>query len=254
MKTGVVLGRLYDLLKTAAESRSIRDLRVGLSYVGLLLDDRRAGLAAVLPDTAPRGCTVLKKAGTYAGACAAELLKYLVAASGPLERSIGLATANALICSGDDYTDDREATTFFNLQPDEKVAMVGLFSPLVGRIRATGAVLTVIEKNPKRLDLLTPEEKRRALKECDVAIITATTLINGTFEETIGLLGSPREVAVMGPSTPLEQKIFSETCVTHLGGSIVEDAGRALQIISEGGGTPALRPYLKFVNVVFDKD
>ena len=52
MKTGVVLGRLYDLLKTAAESRSIRDLRVGLSYVGLLLDDRRAGLAAVLPDTA----------------------------------------------------------------------------------------------------------------------------------------------------------------------------------------------------------
>lgn len=249
MKTGLIFNRLHDRLKTAAGKRTIAELRIGLSYVGLLLDDGRAGLAAVLPESSPRGCTVLKEAGTYAGAGAAEVLQYLVDGTGALKRSIGLAAANALIHTAEDHNDDREATTFFNLQPGDKVAMVGLFAPLVGRIRATGAILTVIEKNPERIDLLSPEEKNRALKECDVAIITATTLLNGTFEETIGLLGSPREVAVMGPSTPLMEEVFSQTPVTHLGGATVVDAGRVLQIVSEGGGTPALRSYLKFVNL-----
>ena len=91
----------------------------------------------------------MKEAGTYAGSAAVDLLKYLVDGRNALHRAIGLATANALVVLPEDKTEDREATTYFNLKPGEKVAMVGLFSPLVERIRATGAILTVIEKNPR---------------------------------------------------------------------------------------------------------
>ena len=157
-----------------------------------------------------------------------------------------------MIESSFDQAEDREATTYFNLQPGEKVAMVGLFAPLVKRIEATGAILTVIEKNPERLEILSPDDRQKALKECDVAIITATTLLNNTFEEMINLLGSPRLVAMMGPSTPLVPEIFRDTCVKHLGGAVVKDSARVLQIISEGGGTPALRPYLRFVNLLLN--
>jgi uncharacterized protein (DUF4213/DUF364 family) len=128
--------------------------------------------------------------------------------------------------------------------------MVGLFAPLVDRIRATGAQLTIFEKIPERLDLLPAEDRRRALKECDIAIITATTLLNNTFEETMDRLGSPRVAVLMGPSTPLAAEIFRDTPVTQLGGAVVMDCARVLQIISEGGGTPALRPYLRFVNLM----
>ena len=128
--------------------------------------------------------------------------------------------------------------------------MIGLFAPLVARIRATGAELTVIEKNSSRMEILGDAEKKDALKSCDVAIITATTLLNNTFEETINLLGTPHAVAIMGPSTPLMPAIFRNTPVTHLGGAIVADSARVMQIISEGGGTPALRPYLRFVNLM----
>ena len=83
-----------------------------------------------------------------------------------------------------------------------------------------------------------------------MAIITATTLLNNTFEEIINLLGTPRAVAIMGPSTPLLPRIFDQTSVTHLGGAIVADSARVMQIISESGGTPALRPYLRFVNMI----
>ena len=229
-------------------------MRVGLSYVGVKLDNDAAGLAAVLPDTALRGCTVLKDAGTYAGSGAVDVLKHLVTGKNSLEIAIGLAAANALIEPPPAETiDDREATTYLSLQKGVKVAMVGLFSPLVKRIRDTEAILTVIEKNPDRLELLSPEEKEEALKNCDVAIITATTLLNNTFEETINLLGTPRSVALMGPSTPLVPAIFRDTPVTHLGGTIIADSAMVMQIISEGGGTPALRPYLRFVNIMINQ-
>ena len=250
LKPGIILKRLYDRLEPSAKSRRIADLRMGLSYVGVKLDNGQSGIAAVLPDTTPRSCTVLKEAGTYAGSAAVDVLKYLVDGGNALHRAIGLATANALVVLPEDKTEDREATTYFNLKPGEKVAMVGLFSPLVERIRATGAKLTIIEKNPDRLDLLSAEDRKQALQDCDVAIITATTLLNNTFEEIAAALGSPRSVALMGPSTPLLPDIFRDTPVTHLGGAVVADSARVLQVISEGGGTPALRPYLRFLNLM----
>jgi len=54
----------------------------------------------------------------------------------------------------------------------------------------------------------------------------------------------------MGPSTPLAPDVFTDTPVTQLGGAVSVDALRILQIVSEGGGTPALRPCLRFVNLI----
>jgi len=48
---GTLLNRLYERLLPAAENRRIDDLRVGLSYVGVKLDNGQTGIAAVLPDT-----------------------------------------------------------------------------------------------------------------------------------------------------------------------------------------------------------
>lgn len=250
-ETGFFLNRLYVQLESSAENRRIDDVRLGLSYVAVKLDNGATGIAAVLPDNSRHGCTALKEAGTYTGTEAQHMLKYLLESKNSLHLSIGLALANSLVKLPVDSKEDREATTYFNLKPGEKVAMVGLFAPLVERIRATGAHLTIIEKNPVRINLLSGEEKKHALKECDVAIITATTLLNNTCEETLAMLGRPRIVALMGPSTPLVPEIFSGTPINHLGGAIVTNAQRVLQVISEGGGTPALRPNLHFVNLRF---
>jgi len=251
LKTGTILANLYERILPGAKNFKVADLRIGLGYVGVRLDNDSTGIAAVLFNSLPHGCTVVSAAGNFAGSPATDLLQYLVGGKNPLEIAMGLATANALIEPPPvDAVDDREATTYLNLQKGVKIAMVGLFSPLVTRIRATGAELTIIEKNSARMEILGDTEKKNALKSCDVAIITATTLLNNTFEETINLLGTPRAVAIMGPSTPLLPAIFRNTPVTHLGGAVVADSARVMQIISEGGGTPALRAYLRFVNLM----
>lgn len=253
LKTGIILNRFYEHFELSAKDRQVADLRIGLGYTGVRLDNDATGIAAVLFDALPHGCTVIPMAGGFAGSSALDLLKFLVDGKNPLEIALGLACANALITLPANAGEDKEATTYLNLRSGEKVAMVGLFAPLVEKIKITGAILTVIEKNPQRLEILSLEDKQKALQDCDVAIITATTLLNNTFEETVNLLGKPRSVALLGPSTPLFPEIFNDTPVTHLGGAAVKDSAKVLQIISEGGGTPALRPYLRFVNLFLRK-
>ena len=160
-----------------------------------------------------------------------------------------MATANALLRPTDVSVED-DALKILSLSSLDRVAMIGLFAPLVKRIEQTGARLSIIERNPQRSRVLSDMEKARLLGDCTVAIVTATTILTNTLEETLTALGHPRHVAILGPSTPLYSEVFQDTPVSLLGGSVVRDIPRVMQIIAEGGGTPAMRPHLQFINMV----
>lgn len=200
------------------------------------------GLAARIKEAVGAEIEPRHSAGRYLRKSADTLLDFLIRGAGAVERALGLAAANALIHPA---PPEKETDTIdlMGLRPGERVAMVGLFRPIVQRIEATGVRLTVIERD-------TPErERRQALGDCDVAIVTATTILNGTLEGILGELGRPRHVALLGPSTPLCEKILRGTPVTHLGGSAVADPAGVLEVIARGGGTPEMRPHLRFVNI-----
>ncbi len=250
--TGEIARRLYDAVSRKGEDLIIKDVRFGLSYAAVRLDNQRMGLAALLLHELPPGCAVCPNAGKLARTKAHSLLANLIEKRNPLEKALGLATANAILYL-ENVADERDSLSIMNLTPDDRVAMVGLFTPMVPKIETTGAKLFVIERDPTRMAVLDKKESDRILKECTVAIITATTLLNDTLEEVLNSLGTPRHVAILGPSTPLCPEIFQDTPVTHLGGAIARDARKVMQIVSEGGGTPAMRPYLQFVNILLPK-
>ena len=246
---GEIARRLFDSVLHRGENAVIEEVGIGLGYVGVRLDEERMGLAAVSLHELPAACSVFPDAGKLAGSKARTLLGNLIEGQKPLSKALGLAAANAVLHAvpGED---ERDSLAIMNLAPEDHVAMVGLFTPMVPKIERTGAKLTVIERNPARLAVLDKKDSDRILKECTVAIITATALLNDTLEEVLNILGSPRHVAILGPSTPLCPEIFHDTPVNHLGGARVRDTKKVMQIISEGGGTPAMRPYLRFVNLL----
>ena len=252
LPTGEIARRLYDIVSPKAGKRIVAEVRFGLSYVGVQLDDNSMGLAALLLHELPPGCSVFPEAGKLACAKVESPIINLIEKKNPLEKALGLATANAIL-HPTSIEDERDSLSIMKLTPKDRVAMVGLFTPMVPKVETTGAKLSVIERDPARMAVLDEKETDRILKECTVAIITATTLLNDTLEEVLNSLGNPRHVAVLGPSTPLSAEIFQGTPVTHLGGAEVRDANKVMQIISEGGGTPAMRPYLRFVNIMLPK-
>ena len=247
LPTGEIAKRLHDIVSHKGEKRIVEEVRFGLSYAGVRLDDNSMGLAALLLHELPPDCSVFPEAGKLAGAKAASLLANLIEKRNPLEKALGLATANAVL-HPTDIKDERDSLSIMKLTPEDRVAMVGLFTPMVPKVEATGAKLSVIERNPARMAILDKKETDRILEECTVAIITATTFLNDTLEEVLNSLGNPRHVAILGPSTPLCAEIFQATPVTHLGGAAIRDTNKVMQIISEGGGTRAMRPYLRFMN------
>jgi len=83
-----------------------------------------------------------------------------------------------------------------------------------------------------------------------VVLFSPVAIVTGTLEEVLNELGKPRHVALIGPSTPLCEEIFRETPVTHLGGSAIVHGAAVLEVIDRGGGTPDMRPCLRFVNIM----
>ena len=243
--------RLHEHLLKQETGRKVKEVRIGLGYVAVALDKRRTGLAAVLRQDLEYHCGVLEKAGTLSGMPASDLLTYLVTGHDPLERSLGLAAANAFL-SAESPQEESDALALMNLSSRDHVVMVGLFRPLVPRIEETGAKLTVLERqiHKARSGILSFKNRGDILKKCSVAIITATSILNNTLETILNELGDPRWVSILGPSTPVCRDIFVGTPVTHLGGSVVMNQPKVMQIVSEGGGTPALRPSLRFVNLI----
>lgn len=249
MKQGDIAQCLWHHLSETAQNVPVEDVRIGLGYAGVRLAGERLGVAAILRHELEAGCTTIDQAGTLTSLGAVQLLRHLIDGRNPLDKALGLATANALI-SPDAEQEEKDTLEMIHLTPHDRVAMVGFFGPLIAKIRDTGAKLSIIERDSRRTEVSDEQTKERILEECTVAIITATALVTNTLEEILNSLGTPRHVAVIGPSTPLCKEAFEGTPVTHLGGSAIVDIPKILQIISEGGGTPAMRPYLRFVNIL----
>lgn len=238
--------KIIDYLMPVAKSLQVADVRIGLGYTSVRLDNGHIGLAW----TAHRqssGCTHEAKAGTLAGRPAEELLGMLASLHNPLSRSIGLATANALAAGlPRPETTSTDVLELANIQASDHVVMVGYFGPLVPRLRQTGCRLDILELESGRPDTLSPEEGRAALAACSIAIITATSIITGTMDELLSNLGDPRVVIILGPSSFMDPKVFAGTPVTHIAGARIRNAAAVEKIVSEGGGTGLLKRHMDF--------
>jgi uncharacterized protein (DUF4213/DUF364 family) len=245
MKT-TIQKKIIDFLNPMAAGRVVADVRIGLGYTSVRLDNGRTGLSWTAHSPSG-GCTHVPKAGTLAHRPAEELLEMLSCADNPLSRSIGLATANALAAGMPrPETTPVDVLELVNIQAHDHVAMVGFFGPLVPRLKQTGCRLDIVELDRDKPGTLSPAAGRASLAACSVAVITATSIVTGTIDELLDNLGKPRAAVILGPSTFMRAEVFRDTPVTHLAGVRIRNGPAVEQIVSEGGGTMILKRHMDF--------
>ena len=232
----MLLDKLYDLVCHAAATRSVANVRVGLGYTAVHLDDGGCGLAYTFRDEVGEGCCVIREAGTLTGRQASDLAEW-VRSSDPVASAVGLATLNALI-----YVPPgaRAVDLLSEIQvaANDVIGMVGYFGPLVEPLRSRGKALHVFERRPHAESGVLPEAAAAdVLPQCQLVILSATTLLNRTLDQLLDLCRNARELAVLGPSTPLLPEVFMDRGVTLLSGVQVVNPERVLRVVSEGGGT-----------------
>lgn len=207
----------------------LEDGSIGLSYV--LLGDTLVSLVADPEFAALAGSDSLAVARWYASASGAK-------------RTVGFAAVNALtrcLFERAGFIPDAAADSIGLLdpQPGEHIGMIGFFSPLVPRIVAAGAHLTIAELDPTFAGeaagyrvTLDPAE----LASCDKVLSTSTVLLNDTLDAVLANCRSARYFAMVGPGAGcLPDPLFARG-VTLLGGHWISDVEGFVDALA--GGKP----------------
>ena len=230
-----------------AAGHHVADVRIGLGYTGVQLDDGRCGLAYTFRQQTGAGCAVMPEAGSLTGRSAGELAA-LVQCRDVIRAAVGLATLNALVRPQGYDTGD--ILNLLAVDQADVVGMVGYFGPLVDTLRKNSKALHIIEQREDMgANTLPVTSAETILPQCHVVIITATTLLNRTLDGLLSYCRSAREIAILGPSTPMLPRVFAPRGVTLLSGIEVIDPPQALRIVSEGGGTRQLGKSIRKVSV-----
>ncbi len=194
----------------------LEDGSIGLSYV--LLGDTLVRLHGEADRRGLAGADPLALARRYAS-------------EGGHAKTLGFAAANALTrCLFDRarFRPDDATDSIGQMDPgaDDHVGMIGLFTPLVGRILARGARLTVLEL---KADLAGDRDGYRVtldpdeLATCTKVVSTSTLLLNDTLERILQGCAGARWFAMIGPSAGcLPDGLFARG-VTLVGGTWVRD-------------------------------
>jgi uncharacterized protein (DUF4213/DUF364 family) len=217
--------RIASMAGEAGRGLRLSEVIIGLGFTLVCLDNRACGLAYTLRGELEPGCDAFAEAGGMSGRGLEEVLPFIGGGS-VIASSVGLAAANALLRPPEEaYAADLIHS--LRLEAGERVVMVGRFVPMEPLLRKAGVELQAVERG----DPPTP------LRGCDVALITATSIINNTLEGLLDHITRAREVVILGPSTPYAPTAFESSPVTLLAGSQIGDEQRVRSVVSEGGGT-----------------
>jgi uncharacterized protein len=245
-----VLFSLVDELKNkfgpTLNDIEVKDVRIGLAYTGVLLSEGY-GSVACTPLYEFSCCPTMDFSETLKGNTAGKILE-LALSKNPLEAAVGIATINALsnmlLNLEPDNFPSSDIDVLDLIRPEDRVAMVGYFGPLIPKILEIANKLTVLEKRDiedAKTRVLPSERAGEIFPVSDVIILSASTLANKTFDGLLALRGAARETILLGPSAPLYPKPFFERGITAVMGTQILDSLTMLTIVSEAGGTKKLQ-------------
>jgi uncharacterized protein (DUF4213/DUF364 family) len=219
-----------------AKGHTAADIRIGLGYTGVRLSDGNCGLAYTLHESEYESCCVIPEAGRLTGRKVSELVSWLKL-SDTTACAVGLAAVNAILAPTVKAA-EADVLGLLPVHSDDSVGMIGFFGPLVNPLRERVKSLHIFERRPDPDSGILPESAaREILPKCQVAVISATAILNQTIDGLLDLCKKAREVAILGPSTPFLPEVFGRHGVTMLSGLRVVDPNSVLRIVSEGGGT-----------------
>ncbi len=226
----------YDLLCEIAKKKGkgvhILDYAIGVGLCGVSLDNGKAGVAYTDRKSIPWGCSLYDEL-PKAGAPVEDFIE-MSNSSDVLMNALGMATINA--CVNDGNYENGDVMEAVNLSKDDVMGMIGYFDPMVSGIKRQLKTLYIFEKErtlttwPQKA--LSPDQIPDLIPACDVLLISATTVMNKSFDDILKYAKTDR-IILLGPSTPMLPEAFPEVKV--FGGTTVNAA--ALKTIAHGGGT-----------------
>ncbi|MDI9619542.1 MAG: DUF364 domain-containing protein [Candidatus Nezhaarchaeota archaeon] len=254
-----VVGELVKALTSLhphIEKIKVENVIIGLSYTCVQVSTGHVGLChTLLGELNISCCKIAEKAGSMAGSRVADLLE--MANSWDLgERVVGMATINALSAQHIEGGGGLRVTKGnilerLEVKKDDVVVMAGNMRPLKQALKARGCRLLVFDRNPLFRDEETLPDTLvdEAMEKADVVLASGTSLANGTIDRVLRASRNARCVALIGPSAGAYPQVLLGMGATMIGCIRVLNPSMVMRVVSEGGGTKALKPYVEQVTI-----
>ncbi len=210
--------------KPYLEGKTIKDIVVGVSLVGIELSDGTVGISYLLGDVRQSGCSAFTLLSDICGKPAFDIAEWTVSGKSNFQRSVAAAVLSA--ASNDlKLPSDLGTDIPFDLEirSTDTVAMVGYIKPIVNALEPRCERLIIFDEGLARRggsDLVAATSEQAVLiPTCDIVLISGTTTINGTIDDLLTMCTSAREIIMVGPSTPMFPEGYKGTRLTGLAGS-----------------------------------
>jgi uncharacterized protein (DUF4213/DUF364 family) len=226
----------------------VSDVRIGVFYTAARL---ASGETAVAFDaTRPlrhglppaHGGGARARAGTCEDAALAETPSPVA-----LRRAVGVAVLNALSARAMARAGipGRALAAWTRcrgeVQPEDRVTMVGAFVPFLRALDGRVAELLVVDKHPGALKdderplWRPPAEAEAALSRATVVLMTGSALVEAGIDALLAAARGARRVVMAGPTASPWPPPFFARGVHVLGGMRVRDGEAMLRLVGEGG-------------------
>ncbi len=161
----------------------------------------------------------------------------------PLESAIGVAALNAHYNRFDLPADDVNGLDALAFDPAARTVSIGAFPSLTARLPQCAII-------DRRLGAgHYPEEAVEwLLPAAEAVLITSSTLANRTLPRLLRLIEGTPPTALVGPSAPLTERLFSYG-ITLASGLIATDPEGLIRAVAEGGGTRDIKRYCRQATV-----
>lgn len=224
-----VISDLVDLAKSTHNDMPVKDILVGLHWT--MVTGKNTGLAATNSDAPCCYARDIEDVGHLLDCSIYELIEMLYSPH-PLEVSIGMAALNSVLEYNPSYEVEYNARDLLLEKcVNKNVAIIGHF-PFADLLKKNAKNVWVLELNPTEGEF-DASEAANLVPQADVIGLTATTLMNGTFENLARLFPSNSFVIMMGPSTPMSARLF-DYGIDILAGSKVSDPQTLSRYITQG--------------------
>jgi len=204
----------------------LSDNSVGISYV--MLPEKCRSSYEQLRTEAVRGCPPEELAARFGS-------------SDPVEHMLAMAAINALcshVMRSGRITIDAatDSLGLLDIRAEDHIGMVGFFSPLIDRIEACGARLTVIELDDSyrklyphiHITLDTAE-----LNDCSKVLCTSTVVYNNTLDAILAHCRTDAFISVVGPTAGFFPDPLFARGVDVVGGTLIHDGAAFMRLLAE---------------------
>ncbi len=236
----MIVQRLIDEVKQDSFYRTLSEVRIGIGYTAVVLDDGSCGVSYTFRNELGPQCGLIDQAGNLSGTNCSQIVDWAMDLN-LAKCAVGLACINAILQQRLEGFSSGNALEQIDFRPGDTVGMIGYFKPVLDRVEGKAKDIYIFERNITDRGILPDWAEDIYLPQCHVVIITGTTLLNKTIDGILEKCQNAREIVVMGPTAALCPKVYNGHGVTLLAGVKVVNAERVLNAAGEGGGGLALK-------------